>query len=81
MAGTAGPTSILAESPKRGRPAPKFGQSPERAAFERWDAELNAIANAAVIVWEERNPDVWRLLELVKTKGIPVHVTGRSKRR
>jgi hypothetical protein len=55
---------------------PEFGRYPERAAIDRRDGELVAMADAAVIVWEERNPDVLRLLELVKAKGIPIHIIG-----
>jgi hypothetical protein len=55
---------------------PDFGRFPEAAAVERRDCELVTLADAAVIVWEERNPDVLRLLELVKAKGIPIHIIG-----
>jgi hypothetical protein len=52
---------------------PDFGgRIPERAAIERRDAELVALADAAVVVLTgKREPDVLRLLELIKAKGIP----------
>jgi hypothetical protein len=58
---------------------PELGRFPERAAIERRDSELVSLADAAVIVWEERNPAILRLLERVKAKGIPVHVIGGEK--
>jgi hypothetical protein len=58
---------------------PDFGRFPEAAAVERRDCELVTLADAAVIVWEERNPAILRLLERVKAKGIPVHVIGGEK--
>jgi len=35
--------------------------------------ELVALADAAVVVWEDREPGVWRLLELVKTRAAGSH--------
>jgi hypothetical protein len=35
---------------------PQFGRFPEAAAIERRDAELVALADATVIVWEDRAP-------------------------
>jgi hypothetical protein len=44
-------------------------------APERRDGAL-VMADAAVIVWDERDPAVRRILALVEAKGIPVHVIG-----
>jgi hypothetical protein len=38
-----------------------------------------ALADAAVVVWADREPDVMRLFELVKAKGVPVHVIGGER--
>jgi hypothetical protein len=58
---------------------PEFGRFPEVVAVQRRDAELVALADAAVVVLTERDPEVRRLLELVKSREIPVHVIGAAK--
>jgi hypothetical protein len=58
---------------------PEFGRFPPVAAVHRRDLAVVAVADAAVIVWEDRNPEVSRILELVKRKGIPVHLIGGPK--
>ena len=55
---------------------PEFGRFPEAAAIERRDAELVVRADAAVIVWDARNPLVRRLWQMVVARGIPVHLIG-----
>lgn len=55
---------------------PDFGRYPAVAAVDRRDAELVAIAEAALIVWDERDSIVRRTRSLVEVKGIPVHVIG-----
>src|SRR4030095_16876393 len=45
-------------------------------AAERRDAFLVSEADAAVIVWKDRDPAVGRMLAMVERKGIPVHVIG-----
>lgn len=45
-------------------------------AEERRDAFLVGEADAAVVVWADRDPEVRRVLELVQRRGIPVHVIG-----
>jgi hypothetical protein len=40
------------------------------------DAFLVSEADAAVVVWADRDPDVRRVLALGQRKGIPVHVIG-----
>jgi hypothetical protein len=37
---------------------------------------LVVMADAAVVVWDDRDPGVRRILALVERKGIPVHVIG-----
>ncbi|QJX00040.1 DUF2493 domain-containing protein [Frigoriglobus tundricola] len=49
-------------------------------AEERRDAYLSAEADAALVVWDGRDPGVRRLLELVERRGVPVHVIGRPSR-
>ena len=50
-------------------------------AVERRDAFLVNEADAAVIVWADRDPDVRRVLALVERKGMPVHVLGGPGRK
>jgi hypothetical protein len=38
-------------------------------------------ADATVVVWADRDPDVTRALALVERKGIPVHVLGGPERK
>jgi hypothetical protein len=45
-------------------------------AEERRDLFLVGQADAAVVVWAERDPAVRRVLALVERKGVPVHVIG-----
>lgn len=45
-------------------------------AVERRDAFLVEQAVAAVIVWDDRDPAVRRVLALVERKGFPVYVIG-----
>jgi hypothetical protein len=55
---------------------PEFGRYPEAAAVARRDAELVAMADAAVVVLTGREPGVRRLLELLRASGKPVHIVG-----
>lgn len=50
--------------------------SPAAAAVERRDVELVARADAAVVVWDDRDPTVRRIVVLIEGKGMPVHVLG-----
>ena len=38
-------------------------------------------ADAAVIVWADRDPDVRRVLALVERKGLPVRVIGAPEKK
>jgi hypothetical protein len=49
-------------------------------APERRDAMLVASADAAVVVWDDRDPALRRVLQLVEAKGIPVHVIGAPEK-
>jgi hypothetical protein len=49
-------------------------------AEERRDAYLAAEADAALVLWDGRDPGVQRLLALVERRGLPVHVIGRPTR-
>ena len=55
---------------------PDFGRHHAVAAVGRRDAELVAQAEAALIVWDDRNPAARGLRSLVEARGIPVHVIG-----
>jgi hypothetical protein len=57
-----------------------FARFPVGAA-ERRDAFLVSEADAAVVVWADRDPDVNRVLELVRRRGVPVHVLGGPVRK
>jgi hypothetical protein len=37
---------------------------------------LVAMADAAVVVWDDRDPALRRILALVEAKDLPVHVIG-----
>jgi hypothetical protein len=50
-------------------------------AVERRDAFLVREADAAVVVWKDRDPDVRRVLARVERKGMPVHVLGGPERK
>ena len=50
-------------------------------ADERRDAFLVNEADAAVVVWADRDPNVRRVLALVERKGIPVHVLGAPEKK
>jgi hypothetical protein len=50
-------------------------------AVERRDAFLVNEADAAVVVWADRDPDVRRVLTLVERRGIPVHVLGAPEKK
>jgi hypothetical protein len=50
-------------------------------AVERRDAFLVNEADAAVVVWADRDPNVRRVLALVERKGIPVHVIGGPEKK
>ena len=50
-------------------------------ADERRDGVLVAEADAAVVVWDGRDPDVRRVLALIERQGIPLHVIGRPARK
>jgi hypothetical protein len=43
------------------------------------DADLVALADAVVVVMEGCDPHGLRMLELVKSRGVPVHVIGGRK--
>src|SRR5262245_40463779 len=60
---------------------PDYGRFPAEAAEERRDGILVAEADAAVVVWAGRDPDVRRVLARVERKGIPVHVIGGPARK
>jgi methyl coenzyme M reductase subunit C-like uncharacterized protein (methanogenesis marker protein 7) len=49
-------------------------------APEPRDAMLVAMADAAVIVWDECDPALRRVLQLVERKSIPVHVIGAPEK-
>jgi hypothetical protein len=49
-------------------------------AVERRDAFLVSATDAAVVVRDERDPNVRRLQVLVDRRGIPVHVIGGPPR-
>ena len=49
-------------------------------AVERRDAFLVSGADAAVVVWADRDPDVRRVLALVERKGMPVRVLGAPEK-
>jgi hypothetical protein len=38
-------------------------------------------ADAAVVVWKDRDPDVRRVLARVERKGMPVHVIGAPQKK
>jgi hypothetical protein len=44
-------------------------------------AFLVSEADAAVIVWADRDPDVRRRLAQVERKGLPVHVIGAPEKK
>jgi hypothetical protein len=50
-------------------------------AEERRDLFLVGQADAAVVVWADRDPAVRRVLALVERQGIPVHVLGGPVRK
>jgi hypothetical protein len=50
-------------------------------AVERRDAFLVNEADAAVVVWADRDPDVRRVLALVERKGIPAHLVGGPEKK
>ena len=50
-------------------------------AVERRDAFQVNEADAAVVVWANRDPDVRRVLALVERKGMPVRVIGAPERK
>src|SRR5579883_3019819 len=47
-------------------------------AVERRDAFLVSEADAAVVVWDGRDPTVRRLSELIERRGMHVHVLGAT---
>jgi hypothetical protein len=49
-------------------------------AVERREAFLVSTADAAVIVWSGREPEVWRVLALVERRGLPAHEVGGPAR-
>lgn len=55
---------------------PDFGRYPAVAAVDRRDTELASMAEAALVVWDDRDPAVRRLRSWVEAKGIPVHIIG-----
>jgi hypothetical protein len=57
---------------------PGFGRWPDAVAVAKRDAELVALAEAAVIVWGDGAPPVRGFLDALKVKGVPVHVVGRE---
>ena len=59
---------------------PNFQKHPGDAV-DRRAVDLVAAADAAVIVWEECNPDVAKFLALARSKGIPVLVLGAVEER
>jgi hypothetical protein len=58
---------------------PEFGRWPDAVAVEKRDAELVALADAAVVVMEGCEPGGLRLLELAKARGMPAHVIGGER--
>jgi hypothetical protein len=50
-------------------------------AVERRDGFLANEADAAVVVWADRDPDARRVLALVERKGVPVHVLGAPRKK
>jgi len=50
-------------------------------AIERRDAFLGCEADAAVVVWADRDPDVRRVLARIERKGIPVRVIGAPEKK
>lgn len=50
-------------------------------AVERRDAFLVNEADAAVVVWSDRDPDVRRVLARVERKGLPVHAIGGPEKK
>ena len=60
---------------------PEYGRFPTEAAEQRRDTILVAEADAAIVVWDGRDPAVARVLRLVERKGVPVHVIGGPERK
>ena len=50
-------------------------------AVERRDAFIVGEADAAVVVWKDRDPEVARILALVERKGLPVRVLGAPEKK
>lgn len=50
-------------------------------AVERRDAFLVSEADAVVIVWADRDPDVRRVLVVAEQKGMPVRVIGAPEKK
>ena len=59
---------------------PDFARFPVDAV-ERRDAFIVSEADAAVVVWKDRDPEVAKLLALVERKGIPIHVFGGPEKK
>jgi hypothetical protein len=57
-----------------------FAPLPGRC-LERRDGVLVASADAVVVVWDDRDPTVRRVLQLVERKGIPVHIGAPAKQK
>jgi hypothetical protein len=78
--GTGAPMLAASYAPERGLTCtalvPEFVRFPEAATVERRDAKLAAEADAAVIVWDERDPATRELRALIEAKELPVHVLG-----
>jgi hypothetical protein len=57
---------------------PEWGRFPDAQAVARRDAELVAMADAAVFVLTDRDPHARRLLEMLRAKGVAVPIIGEG---
>ncbi len=70
--------------PRGGSPATSFGPDDvlitsdrfTRDAFERCDVDIVALADAVVVVRDERDLSVRRIRDLASLRGLPLHVMG-----
>ena len=68
---------ILAEGsvkPKRKGSRGNDNEKHRTDAEERQAGQLVSMANAAVVVWDETSPEVYRLVAMLQARGVPVLV-------